>query len=418
MTRSPFRYSLSLLALFLSVSPPAAGQDRPVVLRADRVLDGRGASSTDATIVVRGSGIADVGSAGVPRESVVYDLQGVTLLPGLIDTHVHPAWHWGPDGKIRSGSGRGEDPDVSVMHLLENGYLALMAGFTTLQSLGDPLDATYRDFVDKGVVPGARLLTSLRSISERTGAPDDIRAAVRERADAGADVIKIFASASIRDGGAPTMSQEQLDAACGEATARGLRSAVHAHGPESARRSVLAGCTVIEHGALLDRPTLELMAERGTYFDPNLYLVFQNYFDYEDRFLGIGNYTAEGFAQMREALPKALNVYKEALTVPGLKMVFGTDGIVGALGRNSEELIYRVQEGGQQPMAAIVEATYNAAESLGMENRIGSIAPGMEADIIGVAGDPEEDITALRRVVFVMKGGKVYKNEPPPAGGS
>jgi imidazolonepropionase-like amidohydrolase len=416
MRRPAFLLSIGLFLLRLPVALPVAGQDLPVVLRADRILDGRGASSTDATVLVRGARIAEVGSIDASA-SVTYDLEGVTLLPGLIDTHVHPAWHWGPDGKIRSGSGRGEDADVSVLHIAENGYLALMAGVTTMQSLGDPLDATYRDFVEKGVLPGARILTSLRSISDRTGSPDEIRAAVRERADAGADVIKIFASASIRDGGPPTMSQEQLDAACGEATARGLRSAVHAHGPESARRSVLAGCTVIEHGALLDRPTLELMAERGTYFDPNLYLVFQNYFDYEDRFLGIGNYTEAGFAQMREALPRALETYKEALTIPGLKIVFGTDGIVGALGRNSEELIYRVEKGGQEPMAAIVEATRTAAESLGMQDRIGVIAPGMEADIIGVAGNPAEDITALRRVVFVMKGGKVYRNDPPASGG-
>ena len=417
MTMTPRRLTTLLFMSSLLTATPAAGQSRPVVLRADRVLDGNGRSSAGVDVVTRGPKISHIEANAAVPEAIIYDLAGVTLLPGLIDTHVHPAWHWGPDGKIRSGSGRGEAPDVSLMHIVENGDLALMAGITTMQSLGDPLDVTYRDFVTKGVIPGPRLLTSLSSISERTGSPEEIRTAVRERTESGADVIKIFASASIRDGGPPTMSQEQLDAACGEATAQGLRSAVHAHGPESARRSVLAGCTTIEHGALLDRPTLELMAEDGVYFDPNLSLVFQNYFEYKENFLGIGNYTEEGFAQMREALPRALATYKEALTVPGLKIVFGTDAIVGALGRNAEELIYQVQEGGQDPMAALVEANYTAAESLGLEDRIGSIAPGMEADIIGVLGDPTQDITALRRVVFVMKGGEVYKNVPPSPGG-
>jgi imidazolonepropionase-like amidohydrolase len=224
-------------------------------------------------------------------------------------------------------------------------------------------------------------------------------------------VIKIFASKSIRDGGAPTMTQEQLDAACGEARAHHLRVAVHAHGVESARRAALAGCTSIEHGALLDAATLRLLAERGTWFDPNIDLVFRNYFENKQRFLGIGNYTEEGFEQMRRAVPQALAVFKQALKTPGLKIVFGTDAVAGSHGRNFEELIYRVEKGGQDPMAAIVSATSLAAASLGLADKTGAVAPGLEADLIAVEGDPLQDINALRRVVWVMKGGKVVKNE-------
>ncbi len=295
---------------------------------------------------------------------------------------------------------------------MENAYVTLMAGITTMQSLGSPVDRDVRDWIARGVIPGPRILTSLGSITQRTGTPEEIREVVRQRAADGADVIKIFGSASIRVGGGPTMSVEQMEAACGEARNQGLRSAVHAHGPESVRRAVMAGCTVIEHGALLDDASLDLMAAHGTYYDPHIGLIFRNYFENKEKYLGVGNYTEEGFAQMERAVPTALDVFKRALTRSDLKVVFGTDAVAGAHGRNFEELIYRVQEGGQDPMEAIISATSLAAASLDMDDTIGSIAPGMEADIIAVDGNPLEDITALRRVVFVMKGGTVYRAPP------
>jgi imidazolonepropionase-like amidohydrolase len=142
--------------------------------------------------------------------------------------------------------------------------------------------------------------------------------------------------------------------------------------------------------------------------------VFQNYFDHKARFLGQGNYTEEGFAQMQKAAEAMLGVFRHALTTPGLKVVFGTDAVAGAHGRNWEELIFRVQHAGQAPMAAIVSATSLAAESLGLEASVGAVATGMEADLIAVDGDPLRDITALRRVLFVMRGGKVYRNLVAP----
>ena len=287
-----------------------------------------------------------------------------------------------------------------------------MGGVTTVQSVGAGSDAELRDAIARGVLPGPRILTSLISIGAGTGDPAEIRARVRELADAGADVIKIFASASIRVGGTPTLSLAQLQAACGEATARGLRTVVHAHGPESAQRSAQAGCTTIEHGALLDRETLEIMADREMFYDPNIDLIFRNYFEHKDRFLGVGNYTEEGFEQMRLAVPRALDTFKEALTVPGLRIVFGTDAVAGSHGRNSGELVYRAKTGGQTPMDVVVSATSLAAESLGLGDVIGSVAPGMVADLIAVEGDPSQDIDALPRVVFVMKDGKVYRQPP------
>ncbi|HEY6843502.1 MAG TPA: amidohydrolase family protein, partial [Thermoanaerobaculia bacterium] len=195
-----------------------------------------------------------------------------------------------------------------------------------------------------------------------------------------------------------------------EANRLGLRTAVHAHGPESVRRSVMAGCTTIEHGALIDQPTLDLMAEHHVFFDPQIDLVFRNYFENKAHYLGIGNYTEEGFAEMQKALPKTLNVFQMALKTKGLRTIFGTDAVAGSHGRNLQELVSRVQKGGQDPMQAIVSATSLSAGSLRMDDRIGSIAPGYEADLIAVDGDPLRDITALLRVSFVMKGGRVWKS--------
>jgi imidazolonepropionase-like amidohydrolase len=225
--------------------------------------------------------------------------------------------------------------------------------------------------------------------------------------------VKIFASKSIRDGGAATWSQEQLDAACGEAKAAGLRTLVHAHSAEAIRRAVLAGCTQIEHGVFADEATLQLMAERGVWFDPQCSLIFRNYLDNRSRYLGIGNYNDAGFAAMERAVPLAIATFRRATATRGLNVVFGTDAVAGAHGRNAEDLVCRVAEGGQPPMAAIVSATSLAARSLGLGDRIGTLAPGLEADLIAVAGDPAKDITALRHVVFVMKGGRVYRNIAP-----
>lgn len=380
-----------------------------MVLRPDRVIDGRGGVAEGQAVIVEGSRIARVGAE---PGTGGYDLRGMTLLPGGIDTHVHIGWHFDADGKTHDASPAEESTQQAMLYAVENAYRTLLGGVTTVQSLGAPIDKDLRDAIARGTLPGPRILTSLRAVSERTGDPEAIRAFVRAQATEGADVIKVFASASIRDGGAATMTQEQVDAACGQARRLGLRSAVHAHGPESAQRAIRAGCTVIEHGALLDGATLDLMAQRGTFWDPNIGLVLQNYLENRAKFEGVGNYDEEGFAHMARAVPTATEVFRNGLRRKGLRIVFGTDAVAGAHGRNFEEIVYRVQAGGQAPMDALVSATSLAAESLGLERRIGSIAPGMEADLIAVEGNPLEDITALRRVRFVMKGGTVYRSEP------
>lgn len=396
---------LASLALILVVLATPMAAQRAVTLRLGRALDGRGGVLSDVMLVVRDGRIVAIREAG-PAD---YDLRALTLMPGGIDTHVHIGWHFDTDGRIHSASPEEETPAQALLYAVENAYLTLMAGITTVQSLGAPLDGDLRDGIARGTIPGPRVLSSLGALFAESGTAAALRDSVRRLATDGANVIKIFASASIRDGGGPTMSQEQLDAACGEARAVGLRTAVHAHGPESARRAVHAGCTVIEHGALLDAATFDLMAERGTFYDPHVGLIFENYFENRSRFLGVGNYTEEGFAQMARAVPLALDAFRLAVARADVRIVFGTDAVAGAHGRNFEELIARVQRGGQDPMAAIVSATSLAAESLDLGAEIGAIAPGMRADLIGLEADPVRDITALRHVAFVMKDGRIFK---------
>jgi imidazolonepropionase-like amidohydrolase len=223
----------------------------------------------------------------------------------------------------------------------------------------------------------------------------------------GADLIKLFATASIRDGGKMTMTVDQVNAICDEAKKVGLRAIVHAHASDGATAAINAGCTSIEHGTFLDDKTLDLLVSHGTFFDPN-FLVLHNYLDNKAKFLGIGNYNEEGFAYMEKGLPEVAAVLKRARR-HNAKIAFGTDGVAGAHGRNAEEFIYRVKEGGDKPMDAITSGTSVSAASLGMSNQIGSIAEGMEADLVATNGNPLDDITNVRKVAFVMKHGKVYK---------
>jgi imidazolonepropionase-like amidohydrolase len=377
-----------------------------LTIRADRILDGRGHVTQNAAVVVDGTKIVAIDKH---PSHVDIDLGHRTLMPGGIDTHVHIGWHFDAEGRSDPGEeDRGVTP-AGALYAAENAVRTLMGGITTVQSLGAPIDKPLRDAIARGVLPGPRILTAIDPISDIRATPDELRFKVEKLAKDGADVVKVFASESIRKGGGPTMSEEQLDAICAEAKDRGLRVAVHAHGPESVRRAVAAGCTSIEHGVLIGQPELDLMAKVGTYFDPNLDLVFRSYFENKAHFLGTDGYTEEGFAAMKEAVSKVLHVFELALKTPKLKIVFGTDALAGSHGRNFQELEYRVRIGGQKPMDAITSATSLAAASLGLGDKIGTIAGGYEADLIAVDGDPLADIGALEHVVFVMRGGTIWK---------
>jgi imidazolonepropionase-like amidohydrolase len=407
-----------LLAVCGAAIVVAAQAPAPVTIRAGRLLDGRGGSQQNVVVRIDGSRIVSVGKANGP---VTYDLSKYTLLPGFIDTHVHILWHFGKDGRFDN---TGETADDHIKAGIENARLTVMNGFTTVQSVGERADLDLRTALEKSNLPGPRILTSVRQINERSGAqrgqrgappvlatPEQLRDAVREAKTAGADVIKLFASASIRDGGKQTMTDEQLQAACGEANSLGLRTLVHAHSAESMKAAILAGCTQMEHGTFASDEVLKLMAAKGTFFDPNVGLVLQNYIENKAKFLGIGNYNEEGFAYMEKAIPIVTETFKRALKTPGLKIVYGTDAVAGAHGRNIEEAIVRVKDGGQKPMDTIVSLTSRSAESMRLQDTIGAIATGLQADLVAVEGDPLADITALRRVRFVMRDGQVFRKE-------
>lgn len=388
-------------------SSQAHAPERRIVIAASLLLDGRGRVLRDTRVVVEGSKIVAIDPKAAP---VTYDLRGLTVMPGWIDSHVHITWSFGDDGR---NAGADETTQGAAYRAASNAWATLMAGFTTVQSVGSPTDVPLRDAIAKGGLPGPRILTAVEPLfgqGEKTGTPDEIRAFVRKQKAAGADLIKIFASQSIRQGGAMTLSQEQLNAACDEAKKQGLRTLVHAY-KDAVRAATLAGCTEVEHGTMATDDDLKLMAERGTYLDPQAGLVIENYLLNKERYLGTPGYTEEGFAAMQRVLALNHQLVERAAKTAGLKIVFGTDAVAGAHGRNAEEFIDRVRDCGVAPMTALVSANSLAAEALGMSDRIGSIAPGLEADIIALDGDPLKEMTAVRRVVFVMKGGVVYRND-------
>jgi imidazolonepropionase-like amidohydrolase len=382
------------------------GQKKRVIIGVGMLLDGRGHVLRDTRIVVEDSKIVALDPKASP---VDYDLRSFTVLPGWIDSHVHISWSFGANGK---NAGQNETTQFAAYQAASNAWLTLMAGFTTVQSVGSPTDVPLRDAIAKGAIPGPRILTAIEPLEgrgEQTGTPDEIRAFVRTQKEAGADLIKIFASQSIRQGGGMTLSQDQINAACDEANKLGLRTLVHAY-KGAVRAATLASCTEVEHGTMATDDDLKLMAERGTYFDPQAGLVIKNYLANKERFIGTPGYTEEGFAAMERVLSLDRDIVRRAVKIQGLKVVFGSDAVAGAHGRNAEELIDRVHDAGVDPMSAMVSANSLAAEAMRMGDRIGSIAPGYEADIIALDGDPFKDITAVRRVTFVMKGGVVYKN--------
>jgi imidazolonepropionase-like amidohydrolase len=395
-----------LICVSFQIQSQTPSPARRIVIAASTILDGKGGVLRNTRIVVEGTKIVAIDPKASP---VDYDLSGLTVMPGWIDAHDHITWSFGKDGK---NDGSGETTQDAAYRSAANAWATLIAGFTTIQSVGSPTDLPLREAIARGDLPGPRILTAVEPLvgrGEQTGTPDQIRAFIRKQKEAGADLIKIFAAQSIRQGGKLSMSQEQLNAACDEARKLGLRTLVHAYG-DAVRAATLAGCTQIEHGTLATDDDLKLMAEKGTYLDPQAGLIIENYLRNKDRYIGTPGYTEEGFAAMEKILPLNHQLVQRASKIPNLKIVFGTDAVAGSHGNNAEEFIDRVRDGGVKPLTAMISANSLGAEALGLGDQIGTIAKGFEADIIALNVDPLTDITAVRRVVFVMKGGVVYKN--------
>ena len=229
------------------------------------------------------------------------------------------------------------EPRQAALATAEDAWVTLQGGFTTVQSVGAAVDGQVRDHINRGLLPGPRILTSLRQIQDRSGDPAALRALVRRTKAEGADVIKLFATTGLGAGGNQSMTTEQIQATCDEARAAGLRSVVHAIGDAGARAAVEAGCTSIEHGTFVSNATLDLMVQRGTFFDPNL-LVLHNYLDNRAGY----TFTPEALATLEKGIAPTIDVLRRA-RARHVKITFGTDAVAGAHGRNAEEFVYRVQ---------------------------------------------------------------------------
>ena len=393
-------------------APVAMPQGQPAaapgesIIEAGELLTGRGQELRNTRILVQDGKVAAIGPDLTAAGAVIYDLRKATVMPGLIDVHVHLLRHFGPDDKADDPR---ETPTQFALGVVNNLWVTLMAGFTTVQSVGDPQDEVYRQYVRQGIVPGPRILTSYHDIygSPRVGDDDVLRAKVDLLQYEHADLVKIFASDSIRDGGNEILTLHQLQVLCGEANRIGMRTLVHAYNG-SVHNAIVAGCTEVEHGTGATQADLDLMAKKGTYFDPQMGLVVQNYIRFKKKFSGSGDYDAAGFARMQAAI-KTEELLFNAARKAGVRQVMGTDAVAGGFGHQADEIIARINLG-QSAMDAIDDATSVNAESLRLDKQIGSVAPGYDADIIAVEGDPLTDAARLRQVSFVMKGGTVYKD--------
>jgi len=443
MSSAPFRVSSALvrtglvatlcsLAGVTNAQTASVASSKIVVVQADRVLAGPGKAPRGVTSIIiengRISALLDGRQSG-PAGARVIDLGNRFVLPGLIDSHVHlDSDSGGQAALIESVT---SSPALDALRAQWNGMKTLRAGFTTVRNLGDGRGATLalRDAVENGWVMGPRIVDAGRSISVTSGhmdgtlslaeglassvnqdnlcdGADSCREAVRRQVRRGVDVIKIATTGGVNSrigaGLGQQMFADEARAVVETAHLHGKKVAVHAHGTEGINVALAAGADSIEHGTMPNEETLRLFKQGGAYYVPTLSTV---------------NGYRERLAKDPNAYPPAvlekvmwrLDVTGKALekTVPaGVKIAFGTDAGVSKHGRNADEFELMVKHG-MTPATAIVAATTNAAELLGLAKEIGALRPGMAADLIAVPGNPLADVTSLKTVEFVMKGGRV-----------
>lgn len=419
---------LTGIALLLSVGAYA----QKTYIHAGRLIDVKTKKVlTEQTIVVEGNKILSLSpgyQTGTADDKTI-DLKTATVMPGLMDMHVHIESQTSPTRYVDGF--RDNEADVAFKSL-PYAQITLMSGFTTVRDLGGSgVNIALRNAIASGLVVGPRIYTAGKSIAPTGGHADptngvrrdlmgdpgpeqgvingdaDARKAVRQAVKYGSDLIKVTATGGVlsvaRDGSAPQFQQDELDAVVGTAKDFGIHVAAHAHGDEGMKRAIKAGVHSIEHGTMMTEETMDMMIEAGTWYVPTVtagmsaaeYAKIPGYYPtvVRDKAMQIG-------AQIQQTFAKA---YKR-----GVKIAFGTDAGVFPHGENYREFIY-MTEVGMPNLEAIQAATLNAALLLGVESTLGTLESGKIADIIAVSGNPDQDIKVMKDVIFVMKEGKVYK---------
>jgi imidazolonepropionase-like amidohydrolase len=399
-------------------------------LHCGRLIDGVSASAqTEMTIVVEGNKITDIRKGYQTATGVtVIDLKNKTVMPGLIDCHVHLS---GETSRNRYSEGFTLNPEDFAFRAVGYAERTLMQGFTTVRDLGGTIAVSMRNAINGGYIRGPRIIAAGKSIATTGGhadptngvnrelmgdpdpkegvinGPDEAMKAVRQRYKEGSDLIKITATGGVlsnaKDGAGAHFTEAEIKAIITTAKDYGFKVAAHAHGAEGMKRAIRAGVTSIEHGTFMDDEVIQLMKQHGTWYVPTI-TAGQSVGDSAKI---PGYYPPFVTAKALETGPKILATFTKAYKA-GVKIAFGTDAGVFMHGKNYKEFEYMVQ-GGMPAMTAIRSATVGAAELLGMADKLGSIEKGKLADIIATEGDPLQDIKMMKEVKFVMKEGVVFK---------
>jgi imidazolonepropionase-like amidohydrolase len=419
---------VSLSALVIAGAPAAA---ETIVLKASRLIDGKGGTTAPAVVVVEGDRIKAVGStAAAPAAARMIDLGDATLLPGLIDLHTHfcgkPTIHW-EDELLRS------NPAEAALWGAHNARITLLAGFTTTREMGPTwpyVDVALRKAIEEGAVPGPRLVVAGNYVSATGGAGDarqfsiyvdvptvqnladgapEIVKAVRTNLKQGADFIKILVTGAVLSKGLPPgaqqYSQAEIEAAVTEARRWGRQVAAHAHGAEGIKAAIRAGVRTVDHGSYLDDEAVALLKKtRDSFYVPTLWTS-----DVIIEGGGAAAVPASEVERARQVREIAHAGFRRALAA-GIPIGFATDAPVIPHGRNAHEMVVRVGLG-EAPMSTLVAATRLNADILGRHDVIGTVESGKLADLVAVPGDPSKDISAVEAVGFVMKGGVVYRDD-------
>ncbi|MCC2608125.1 metal-dependent hydrolase family protein [Planctobacterium marinum] len=389
-----------------------------------------------STIIVDNNKIVAVesGYSTPDFDDTLIDLKDATVMPGLMDMHVHISSQQGPGAYIERFTKNEADFALKSVKYAE---LTLMSGFTTVRNLGDRYNESValKRAINAGDIVGPRIYTAAKSIATTGGHADpsngsnqdimgdpgpregvingiaDARKAVRQRYKDGADLIKITATGGVlslaKNGQNPQFMDDELQAIVATAKDYGMTVAVHAHGKEGMERAIRAGVSSIEHGTYMDDTTMELMKQYGTYYVPTVLAG-----KWVEEKAQIDGFFPDVVRPKAAAIgPLIQNTFGNAFRA-GVKIAYGTDSGVSAHGDNWQEFVYMV-EAGMPPLDAIRSATWHGAALLNVSEQLGSIEAGKLADIIAVSGDPLRDINAMGKVIFVMKDGKVFKQQIP-----